>query len=66
MEPVTPTPTFSIVMTTFRRPQLLARAIQSVLDQTFPDFELIVVDDVSGDETPAMVARFMDPRQLRL
>jgi glycosyltransferase involved in cell wall biosynthesis len=38
-------PTFSIILPTCRRPQLLARAVDSVLAQDVADFECIVVDD---------------------
>lgn len=38
-------PTVSVIIPTHNRPQLLARALSSVYDQTFTDFEVIVVDD---------------------
>ena len=38
-------PMFSVVMTTYNRPRLLQDAIASVLDQTFQDFEILVVND---------------------
>lgn len=41
------TPTFSIVLTTYDRQQYLTEAIESVVEQTIDDFELIVVDDAS-------------------
>lgn len=52
----------SIVLPTYQRGPLIARSIRSVLEQTFTDFELIVVDDGSTDATPEAVARFGDPR----
>lgn len=55
-------PAVSVVIPTFNRARLLARAIASVLTQTFRDFELLVVDDCSTDGTSAMVARHDDPR----
>ncbi len=55
-------PLVSIVMPTYNRARLLPGAIDSILAQTFPDFELIVVDDNSPDETPQVVAGIADPR----
>jgi len=43
-------PFFSVVITTYNRPHLLPRAIKSVLDQTFKDFEIIVVNDGSKED----------------
>ena len=51
-----------IVPTRNRAGYLLRRSIDSVLAQTFRDFELIVVDDASSDETPQLLATFTDPR----
>lgn len=56
------TPTFSVIIPTHNRAHLLPRAIRSVLAQTLPDFELIIVDDGSADETPAIVEELDDPR----
>jgi len=44
------------VIPTYRRPQLLSRAVKSVLDQNFADFEIWVYDNASGDVTGRMVA----------
>jgi glycosyltransferase involved in cell wall biosynthesis len=49
------TPVVSTVMPTFNRADLLMKSIQSVIDQTFQDWELIVVDDGSTDRTPEMM-----------
>jgi len=48
----------SIVLPTYNRAARLADALESCLAQTYPHIEVIVVDDGSTDETPAVVARF--------
>ena len=52
----------SIVMATYDRASTLQRAIDSVLAQTDPDWELIIVDDGSTDETPEITSTLDDPR----
>ncbi len=58
-------PAISVIMPVFNRAKAIEVAIQSVLDQDFADFELIVVDDGSTDGTVVAVNSFHDPR-LRL
>ena len=52
----------SVIIPTHNRANLLGRAIQSVLEQTFTRFELIIVDDGSTDETENLVRNFRDKR----
>jgi glycosyltransferase involved in cell wall biosynthesis len=52
----------SVIIPTFNRARFLADAIGSVLDQTHRDVELIVVDDGSTDDTPAVLGRVVDTR----
>ncbi len=52
----------SVVVTTYNRSELVTRAIDSVLDQTLDEFELIVVDDASEDDTSEVVRRYDDQR----
>ncbi len=55
-------PTVSIIIPTCNRASLLARAMKSVLAQTFQDYEIIVVDDASHDLTEGVVKGFRDER----
>lgn len=57
-----PAPTVSVVVTTFNRAKLLAETLDSILAQTYTDFELIVVDNISEDGTREYVAGLADPR----
>ncbi len=50
---------FSVIIPVYNRPKLVRRAIESVLNQTRPADELIVVDDGSTDATPDVLARFI-------
>ncbi|AAL80893.1 glycosyl transferase [Pyrococcus furiosus DSM 3638] len=55
-------PTVSVIIPTHNRAKLLKRAIISVLNQTFEDFEIIVVDDASSDNTPNIIESIKDSR----
>ena len=55
-------PMVSVVMTTFNGAKLIGESIQSILAQTWTDFEFIIVDDCSTDETVARILAFDDPR----
>lgn len=55
-------PVFSIVLCTYNAETYLDECIQSLLNQTFPDFELIIVDDGSQDGTLAYLEKLKDPR----
>jgi len=52
----------SIIMATYNRAATLMRAVNSVLAQSLPDWELIIVDDGSTDETPQILAGIDDLR----
>jgi glycosyltransferase involved in cell wall biosynthesis len=56
------TPFFSIVTATYGRGRHIVPTIQSVLRQSFENFELIVVGDGCDDETESIVRSFSDPR----
>lgn len=51
-------PTFSVVICSYNRARLLPRALDSLLAQTETDWEAIVVDDGSRDETAAVIRRY--------
>lgn len=55
-------PTVSIILPTFNRSYIIDRSIRSILDQTYQEFELIIVDDGSTDNTEDVVRSFEDKR----
>lgn len=55
-------PFFSVVVPVYNKEPHIARSINSILNQTFTDFELIIVCDPSTDNSNAEVAKFTDPR----
>jgi len=55
-------PFFTIVIPTYNRAEKLVITIRSVIEQTFEDFELLVMDDGSTDDTEKMINAFSDPR----
>ncbi|MDG1462759.1 MAG: glycosyltransferase family 2 protein [Gammaproteobacteria bacterium] len=55
-------PRVSVIIPTYNRERVLLRAINSVLSQTYQDFEIIVVDDASTDDTEMLVRFMSDPR----
>jgi glycosyltransferase involved in cell wall biosynthesis len=53
-------PTVSVALAVFNGENYLATAIESILDQTFRDFELIICDNASTDATEEIARRFVD------
>lgn len=53
---------FSVIIPTFNRRAFLEKAVNSVLAQSFSDFELIVIDDGSTDSTKGLMALYKDKR----
>ena len=60
--PPPPPPLVSVIMPAFNTEAWIGEAIDSLLQQTFEDFECIIVDDGSTDNTAQVVRRFSDPR----
>lgn len=54
----TPPPQISVVMPVYNRPDLVGRAIDSILNQTVTDFEFIIVDDGSDEETKQILKQY--------
>lgn len=55
-------PFFSVIIPTYNRQFLLKLSVESVLSQTFKDFELIIIDDGSTDNTKHLIKRYNDSR----
>ncbi len=56
------TPAVSVIMTVYNGEAYLEPAVASLLDQSFRDFELLVIDNGCTDGSPAILRRFQDPR----
>jgi glycosyltransferase involved in cell wall biosynthesis len=59
-------PLVSVLMTAYNREKYIAEAIESVLAQTFTDFELIIVDDCSKDGTVEIARHYTHDSRVRL
>ncbi|HTF03031.1 MAG TPA: glycosyltransferase family 2 protein, partial [Bacteroidia bacterium] len=55
-------PTVSVVLPAYQAEKHLAEAVQSILDQTFTDFELLIINDGSTDRTAEIIQSFEDKR----
>jgi glycosyltransferase involved in cell wall biosynthesis len=55
-------PVISVVLITYNRASLLPRALTSVINQTYPHWEILVVDNHSEDDTDSVVAGYNDNR----
>lgn len=57
-----PLPRVSVLMPVYNTAHFLPATLNSLLRQTFQDFEALVIDDGSSDETPALMAQYRDRR----
>jgi len=55
-------PKISVIMSVYNGKKYLHEAIDSILDQTFKDFEFLVIDDGSIDGTGRILESYSDPR----
>lgn len=56
------TPNISVIIPTYNRPHLVGRAVKSVLNQTYNNFELIIIDSSPDNKTERVIKKFDDPR----
>jgi glycosyltransferase involved in cell wall biosynthesis len=56
---------FSIIIPTYNRAQLITKTIDSVLGQTFKDYEIIVIDDKSTDNTYQVLRPYIESQSIR-
>lgn len=56
----------SVIMPSFNTGEYIAASIESVLAQTYPNWELLIVDDCSTDNTTEVICRYQDPRIILL
>lgn len=59
---ITKIPTLSIVIPTYNSVRTISESIRSILEQTFEDYEILIMDGLSDDDTLANVRQFNDPR----
>ncbi|MDR3574629.1 MAG: glycosyltransferase [Anaerolineaceae bacterium] len=55
-------PRISVILPVYNAERYLAAAIDSILAQTYPDFELIIINDCSSDHTPEILSAYTDQR----
>jgi glycosyltransferase involved in cell wall biosynthesis len=62
MQTVNSTPLVTVLMSAYNTDQYVAESIESVLAQSFTDFEFLIIDDGSTDNTLSVIRSFNDPR----
>ena len=55
-------PLVSIVIPTYNHAKFISKALKSILDQTFKDWEAIIIDNQSTDQTNDILSKYSDPR----
>jgi len=57
--------TVSIILTSYNKPKFVGKAIEGILNQTYPDFELWLMDDNSNEETQQVIASYLNDQRIR-
>lgn len=58
-------PKVSVILTSFNKHEYIAKSIQAILDQTYEDFELFIMDDNSNDETLRVIEPFLSDKRVK-
>jgi glycosyltransferase involved in cell wall biosynthesis len=61
-----PRPPVTVLMAVYNGARFLNEAIESIRNQTFTDFEFLIIDDGSSDATPEILARHAADRRIRI
>ena len=56
------TPALTVLMPVYNTEKYLKEAVDSILQQSFPDFEFLIIDDSSTDSSAEIIAAYRDPR----
>jgi glycosyltransferase involved in cell wall biosynthesis len=63
---ITPKPKVSVIIPNYNHARFLPQRVDSVLGQTFRDFELILLDDCSTDDSRSILSKYADDRRVRI
>jgi glycosyltransferase involved in cell wall biosynthesis len=58
-------PKFSVLMANYNNGEYISEAIESVLNQSFPDWELIIIDDNSNDNSVEKIGKYLNDSRIR-
>ena len=56
----------SVIMSVYNGEKSIEKSINSILEQTFKDFELLVLDDLSNDSTPEILKKFKHDSRVKI
>lgn len=55
----------SVILTSYNKPEYVGKAIEGILNQTYNDFELLIMDDNSDEETHEVIKRYLNDKRIR-